>query len=179
MKRTALAALLLMLSAPFAGRAAPPSDAQVDQLLSVMRAQKTVEALVPQVQASQQQMVQRLIAGQSLTPAQQHQLDGIVYKSNAQMLGLLSWHRMQPLYRDIYRQTFSAEDMAAMVGFYGSPVGQNLLDKMPQLMRNTMTAMQTLMVPMLQQMQQDIEQANLTVSDEPAATAPAAAGNGQ
>lgn len=172
MKHLALAALLL-LAAPLAG-AAPPSDAQVDELLSVMRAQKTVEALVPQVQASQQQMVQQLIAGQSLTAAQQRQLDAIVYRSNAQMLGSLSWHRMQPLYRDIYRQTFSAQDMAAMIEFYGSPVGQTLLDKMPLLMRSTMTALQTLMLPMLQQMQQDIEQANLTATDDAATATPAA-----
>ena len=168
MKHLVLAALLL--ATPLAA-AAPPSDAQVDELLSVMRAHRTVEALVPQVQASQQQMVQQLIAGQSLSAAQQRQLDAIVYRSNAQMLGSLSWHRMQPLYRDIYRQTFSAQDMTAMVEFYGSPVGQTLLDKMPLLMRNTMTAMQTLMGPMLQQMQRDIEQANLTGDD--AATAAA------
>lgn len=168
MKHLVLAALLL--ATPLAA-AAPPSDAQVDELLSVMRAHRTVEALVPQVQASQQQMVQQLIAGQSLSAAQQRQLDAIVYRSNAQMLGSLSWHRMQPLYRDIYRQTFSAQDMTAMVEFYGSPVGQTLLDKMPLLMRNTMTAMQTLMGPMLQQMQWDIEQANLAGDD--AATAAA------
>lgn len=168
MKHLVLAALLL--ATPLAA-AAPPSDAQVDELLSVMRAHRTVEALVPQVQASQQQMVQQLIAGQSLSAAQQRQLDAIVYRSNAQMLGSLSWHRMQPLYRDIYRQTFSAQDMTAMVEFYGSPVGQTLLDKMPLLMHNTMTALQTLMGPMLQQMQWDIEQANLAGDD--AATAAA------
>lgn len=158
MKRYLLAALLL-LSAPFAN-ATPPSDAQVDRLLAVMRAQKTVEAIVPQVQASQQDMIQRMTAGQTLTAEQQRQLDSIMFKSNAQMLSMLSWNKMQPLYRDIYRQTFSAEDMEAMIDFYGSPAGQNLLDKMPQLMQNTMTAMQTLMVPMLQQMQKDIEAAN-------------------
>ena len=172
MKRHAFAALL-WLATPFAF-ATPPSDAQVDQLLTVMRAQKTIEALVPQVQASQQQMVQQLLAGQTLSAEQQRRLDGIVYKSNAQMLGLLAWHRMQPLYREIYRQTFNAEDMAAMVEFYGSPAGQNLLDKMPQLMQNTMLAMQKLMVPMLQQMQRDIEAADVVSGNAATATEPAA-----
>ncbi|MFD0739846.1 DUF2059 domain-containing protein [Lysobacter koreensis] len=151
----ALAALLL-LAAPFAA-AAPPTDTQVDQLLEVMRARKTVEAMVPQVQAMQQQMVEQVTAGQQLTPEQKQKLDGIVYKSNAQLLGMVSWNNMQPLYREIYRQTFSGEDMDAMIGFYGSPAGQNLLDKMPQLMQNTMSAMQRVMVPLLQQMQKDIQ----------------------
>lgn len=174
MKRHALAVLLL-LAVPLAG-AAPPSDAQVDQLLDVMRAKKTVEAMVPQVQAMQRQMVQRLTAGQQLTPEQQQALDRIVYRSNAQMLARVSWNNMQPLYREIYRQTFSAQDMDAMVGFYGSQAGQNLLDKMPQLMQNTMTAMQQVMVPMLQQMQRDIEQTNATPADTPTVTAPAPIG---
>lgn len=154
LQRHVLAAALL-LSAP-GTRAAPPDDAQVDRLLAVMRAQKTVEAMVPQVQASQQQMVAQLTAGQTLSPEQRQRLDGIVYQSNARMLGTLSWNNLQPLYRTIYRQTFSAQDMEAMIGFYGSPAGQNLLDKMPKLMQNTMTAMQDLMVPMMQQMRQDI-----------------------
>ena len=166
MKRYALVALaaLLMLATPLA-RAAPPGDAQVDQLLDVMRARKTVEAMVPQVQAMQQQMVQQLIAGQPLSAEQQQALDRIVYRANAQMLARVSWNNMQPMYREIYRQTFSADDMAAMVGFYGSQAGQNLLDKMPQLMQATMTAMQQVMVPMLQQMQRDIEQADAFAGD--------------
>jgi len=177
MKRYALAALLLV-AAPFAF-AAPPSDAQVDQLLDVMRAKKTVEAMVPQVQALQQQMVQQLTAGQPLTPEQQQALDRIVYQSNAQMLARVSWNNMQPLYREIYRQTFSAQDMDAMVGFYGSQAGQNLLDKMPRLMQNTMTAMQQVMVPMLQQMQHDIEQANVFSTHAPTVTATPAPIGGQ
>lgn len=172
-KNVALAALLV-LAAPFA-LAAPPSDAQVDQLLEVMRAKKTVEAMIPQVQAMQQQMVQQLTAGQELTPEQKQALDTIVYKSNAQLLGMVSWNKMQPLYREIYRQTFSGEDMDAMIGFYGSPAGQNLLDKMPQLMQNTMTAMQTVMVPMLQQMQKDIE----AEANKSEAAPSAAASNGK
>lgn len=169
MKRFVLAALLL--AAPLAG-AAPPSDAQVDRLLDVMRARKSVEAMVPQVQAMQQQMVAQLVAGQPLTPEQQLALDRIVYRANAQMLARVSWNNMQPLYRDIYRQTFSADDMDAMVGFYGSPAGQNLLDKMPRLMQHTMTAMQQVMVPMLQQMQRDIELADGFAGDAATADAP-------
>jgi hypothetical protein len=177
MKRRALAALLF-LSAPFAC-AAPPTDAQVDKLLAVMRAQKTVEAMVPQVQASQQQMVEQMLAGQSLAPDQRAKLDDIIYKSNARMLAMLSWDRMQPLYRDIYRQSFSAEDMGAMVEFYGSATGQRLLDKMPQLMQNTMTAMQKLMVPMLQQMQKDIAAAYASSDEAPTPTSAPAATGGQ
>lgn len=154
MKRLALAALLL-LSTPLA-LAAPPSDAQVDRLLSVMRVEQTLQAMLPQIEASQRQMVQQIIAGQPMSAEQQQKLDAIIVKSSAHTREILSWQKMQPLYRDIYQQTFSADDMDAMIGFYGSPAGRNLLDKMPQLMQNTMGAVQKLLVPMLQQLQQDI-----------------------
>ena len=181
MLRHALAALLLLapLFAPMLASATPPSDIQVDHLLEVMRAKRTVEAMVPQVQAMQRQMVEQSTAGQSLTPGQREVLDRVLYRSNAQILARVSWNNMQPLYRDIYRRSFSAEDMAAMVDFYGSPAGQNLLDRMPQLMQHTMTAMQQVMAPMLQQMQRDIEQAGALAGEAATATGPAAALGGQ
>ena len=176
MLRHALAALLLL--APLVADATPPSDAQVDHLLEVMRAKRTVEAMVPQVQAMQRQMVAQFTAGQPLTPAQREELDRVLYRSNAQILARVSWNNMQPLYRDIYRRSFSAEDMAAMVDFYGSQAGQNLLDRMPQLMQHTMTAMQQVMAPMLEQMQRDIEQAG-ALAGEATATSTAAQIGGQ
>lgn len=154
MKRFALAVMLLFCALP--AFAAPPSDAQVDELLVLMRVRQTLDTILPQVQASQQQMVQQLIADRQLSAEARQKLDRITEKSAAHVRAALAWERLQPLYRDIYRQTFSAEDIAAMSDFYRSPAGQNLLDKMPQLMQNTMAAMQKLIVPMLQQMQQEI-----------------------
>lgn len=154
MKHVVLAALLA-LSTPFA-HAAPPSDAQVDKLLEVMRARQTVEAMLPQVEVSQQQMVEQLTAGQPLTDQQRQDLQRILATSSRRVREALAWDKLQPLYRDIYRQTFTGEDMDAMIGFYSGSAGQKLLDKMPQLMQNTMTAMQKVIVPMIEQMQRDV-----------------------
>lgn len=154
MKRFALATLLAL--SPLAAFAAPPSDAQVDKLLEVMRARQTLEVIVPQVKASQQQMLAQLTAGKSLTPAQKAEVDRILAQSDARMAELLTWQKFEPLYRDIYRQTFDAADMDAMIAFYSSQAGRNLLDKMPLLMQNTMASMQKLIVPMLQQLEKDL-----------------------
>ena len=157
MKRIAIAlsGLLLCLLAPAA--LAQVSDAQVDKLLEVMRARQTLDAVMPQVEASQRQMVEQMSAAKSLTPEQRARLDRLMQKSMASIRRAMAWEKMEPIYRDIYRQTFNAEDMDAMIGFYGSPSGQKLLDKMPQLMQNTMAGVQKLLVPMLEEMQRDIE----------------------
>ncbi|MCL1635884.1 DUF2059 domain-containing protein [Luteimonas sp. SX5] len=152
----ALLAAALCLAAPFA-MAAQPSDAQVDKLLEVMRARQTIDAMMPQVAASQRQMVAQMTANQKLSPEQQAKLDRLLDKSMASIARAMSWDKLEPVYRDIYRQTFTGEDMDAMIGFYGSPAGQKLLDKMPQLMQNTMAGVQKLLVPMLEEMQRDIE----------------------
>ena len=154
MKRFALATLLAL--SPLVAFAAPPSDAQVDKLLEVMRAKQTLEVIVPQVKASQQQMIAQLTAGKTLTAEQKAGIDRVLARSDAQMTQLLTWEKFEPLYRDIYRQTFDAADVDAMIAFYSSQAGRNLLDKTPQLMQNTMAAMQKLIVPMLQQMEKDI-----------------------
>ena len=172
MKRVVLAALLA-LSIPVVS-AAPPSDAQVDKLLEVMRARQTVEAMLPQVEASQQQMVEQLTAGQPLTEQQRQDLQRILATSSSRVREALAWDKLQPLYRDIYRQTFTGEDMDAMIGFYSGSAGQKLLDKMPQLMQNTMTAMQKVIVPMIEQMQRDIASQMRAPPAPPAPPAPAA-----
>ncbi len=156
MKRFAVALSLLLATA--AAWAAPTNDEQVDRLLQVMRAEQTLAAVVPQVEAAQKQMVDQVLAGQEVTPEQRQRIDALVKKSSARMADMLSWEKMQPLYRDIYRQTFSAEDMDAMIAFYGSPAGQAVLDKMPALMQHTMVAMQKMIAPMLQDMQRDLQE---------------------
>ncbi|WP_407353650.1 DUF2059 domain-containing protein [Luteimonas sp. R10] len=152
-----LALLVLLLAAPQAF-AQPASQAQVDRLLEVMRAQETVDAMLPQVRASQQQMIAQLTAGQDLSEADRAELDAVIARSNERIAETLSWETLEPLYRDIYAKTFTGEDMDAMIDFYGSPAGQKLLDKMPQLMQNTMAAVQQLLIPMLQQLEQDIRE---------------------
>ena len=111
---------------------------------------------MPQVEASQQQMVEQLTAGQPLTDQQRQDMQRILATSARRVREALAWDKLQPLYRDIYRQTFTGDDMDAMIGFYSGSAGQKLLDKMPQLMQNTMTAMQKVIVPMIEQMQRDV-----------------------
>lgn len=151
------AVALFCMAAPLAF-AAPPTDAQIDKLLEVMRARQTVDAMLPQIESSQKQMMAQMTAGQNVTPEQRASIERIVDKTNARIRPALAWDKLEPMYRDIYRQTFSGEDVDAMVEFYGSAAGQRVLDKMPQLMQQTMAAMQKLVVPMLQDMQRDIRE---------------------
>lgn len=153
---TRLLATVLAVCFALPALAATPSDAQIDDLLVVMRARASVDAMLPQIESSQKQMMAQMTAGQTLTSEEQASLDRITRKTNARISDALTWEKLAPIYRDIYRQAFSDEDVDAMIGFYGSPAGQHVLDRMPQLMQQSMVAMQTLVLPLLQDMQRDI-----------------------
>jgi len=152
---TRLLAALLFASA-FAS-AAPPSQAQIDQLLEVTRARETIDSMLPQIQASQQQMIRQMLAGRALSAEEQRTLDATVAASMKTIATLLSWEQLQPLYRDLYAQTFDADEVQAMIDFYTSPAGQSMVRKMPLLMQNAMQAVQARLLPFLQELQRTLE----------------------
>lgn len=163
-----IASLLLgaaLCLGPAAAFAAPPTPEQVDRLLTVMRAKDTVAAMLPQIEASQRQMVQQLTAGQELSADQRAQLDRTLQQSSAAVTRALSWEKLEPLYRTLYSQTFEGSEIDAMADFYSTPAGQSMLDKMPLLMQNTMQAVQSLIVPMLQELERDIRNAAAAEAD--------------
>ncbi|WP_251268746.1 DUF2059 domain-containing protein, partial [Enterobacter hormaechei] len=69
----------------------------------------------------------------------------------------LSWQQLRPMYVDLYKKTFSKEDVLAMAEFYESAAGQSLLDKTPALMQNVMVAIQARMQPLFADLQKDLE----------------------
>lgn len=145
---------LMGLAAPAV--AAPPSDAKLDDLLEASRARQTLETLLPQVEASQRQMVEQMLTGQQANEEQRKDFDNILRKSFDRMKQAMTWDKLAPLYRDAYRQSFEAEDVDAMIAFYRTPAGQKMLDKLPQLMQNTMAGVQKLLLPVMQDLQRDL-----------------------
>src|SRR5690606_37919127 len=158
--RIFIAALLLIsiwaLPAQAQEAQSPADDARIDRLLEVTRAREMLDATLPQIEASQQQMLAQMTAGRELDAAQRQRIDALLASSSSAVRKALSWENLAPVYRDIYRQTFTGEDIDAIIAFYESPAGQRMLEKMPALMQNTMTAMQRLIVPMLQQMEREL-----------------------
>ena len=150
-----LVLLTLLAAAPLA-IAAPATDAQVDRLMQLMQVRQNLEQMLPQIEGMQRHMVDQLAAQHPMTDAQRAKVDRVLADSDQRLRQMLAWNTMAPMYRDIYRKTFSAEDMDAMIAFYGSPAGQRVVAKMPALMQNTLGAVQRMVVPMLQQTQRDI-----------------------
>jgi hypothetical protein len=61
----------------------------------------------------------------------------------------LDWNTLEPIYIDIYTQSFTQHEIDGMIAFYKSEPGRAVLAKMPLVMQKTMLAMQTRMTTMM------------------------------
>lgn len=157
-----LLAACLALSA-FAATAAPPSDADIERLLTASRAQGMLDAILPQMEAMQSQQFERITAGKDLSAEQKAEIERLHARTSDILRRSLSWEEMRPLYIDVYKKTFTREDVRAMAKFYESPAGKSLLDKTPALMQNLMGAVQQKVLPLLEQLKTELD----TVAVEP------------
>ena len=153
--RTALLLALALASVP--ALAAPPTDGDINRLLSASRAQAMLDSMLPQIETMQRQQFEQVTQQRQLTPQQQEQLQRIQARTAQTLRQALSWQQLRPMYVDLYKQTFSKEDVLAMAEFYESSAGQSLLDKTPALMQNVMVAIQARMQPQFAALQKDLE----------------------
>jgi len=165
-----LVTLALVVSA--AAHAAEPSDADIDRLLRASRAQSLLNGVIPQLEAMQQQEFEKHFAGKELNAEQTAEVARIQTKTREIAQKALSWEEMRPLYVDVYKKTYTREEVRAITKFYESPAGKSLLDKNPVLMQNLMAAIQQKMVPMLEQLQTEIKSIPVAPAPAPAVSPP-------
>ena len=158
-----LVAASLLLAGLAPAWAAPATDADVNRLLAASRAQSMLDAMLPQMEAMQAQQFAQISEKQSLTAEQKAGLQRIQQRTSQTLRQALAWSQMRPMYVDLYKQSFSKEDVLAMAEFYESPAGQSLLDKTPALMQNLMVAIQQKMTPLMADLQKDLEKINSEV----------------
>jgi hypothetical protein len=158
-----LLAAALMLAAPLAF-AAKPSDAQIDRLLEVSRTRQTLVDSLAQVEVVQEKMMREKFDGK-LDAAMQARLERLLEIQRRNLREALSWERMGPLYRDVYRGTFEAEDIDGLIEFYASPTGQRFIERTPKLAEQLMVALDKVLTPMMQQLEADLEKEMRSLED--------------
>ena len=148
-------AAALVLCAPLA-HAAPPMPAQVDRMLEAMDLETTLDGMVVQIEAATRDMG-RSILGETATPEQRALFERVMAEQNDMMRQFMAPERLTPIYRSVYGELFTAEEVQAMTDFYASPAGRSILQKMPVAMGRAMQAMQPTVQEMMQQAQQTLE----------------------
>jgi len=169
-------ALLITLSPAFAQNSSPqsdlrPTDESVRQLLQIMDAKKLVEAIPQQVENMMTATLQQRLQGQSLSPQQQQAVDAMRTRVAALMREELDWSVMEPIYTKIYADTFSQSEIDGLVGFYRSPTGHAIIQKLPLVMQNAMTLVQQRMASLMPRIQQMAQETAAQIKAQSAAEA--------
>ena len=96
-------ALALGVAAIAPALAAPPSDADINRLLSASRAQSMLDTMLPQMEAMQRQQFQQVAEQRQLDDARKAQLQRIEQRSNETIRKALSWQQLRPMYVELYK----------------------------------------------------------------------------
>lgn len=146
MKRTLLAALLLLSSLP--ALAAPPSRASVEALLEALDSGSMLEASLRQTEEIMRMAMQQAAKDQPPSAERDAALERLQGRIVALLREEMSWTKMRPGFIDIYLNSFSQEEVDGMLKFYRSDVGRAVNAKMPLVMQNSALLMQQLMTAM-------------------------------
>ena len=142
-----------------AAHAAPPSDASLENLLVITKVEKLMDGMFAGIDQVMRQSMAAGVKGQQMTPEKQRALENMATRMAALMRDEMSWGKMKPMYLQIYRETFTQEEIDGMIAFYKTPVGVATIDKMPVITQKSMTMMQARMGPMMERMNAEMQKA--------------------
>ena len=157
--RHAIAILLLLLSSVLTCTAAQPTSESIDTLLTLTKTEALLDSMYGNVEQVMRQAMAQAVAGKSLSDEQRRYLEATPKRFITFMREELSWDSLKPMYIEIYRDSFTQEEIDGLIAFYQSPVGMAFVNKMPMVMQKSMTSMQARMQPMMEKMRAAMRQA--------------------
>jgi len=149
--------LFVALQPAFAADNAP-SDASIRELLDVTQSKKLLDNSLSRIDELMRASMQQSLGDNTFTKEQQKIMDDMEVKMIALFKDEMSWDSLEPAFVDVYRKSFTQQEIDGMLKFYKSPAGQAVIAKMPLVMQNSMQMMQgkmSAMMPKLQKLQQE------------------------
>jgi len=174
--KTLLALFLAVCASPLlalAQQATAPARPDIEELLSVMRVEKTMQAAMAQVKRLVPQMTANIAAQSKLpadaaakTTAMQEKLFALVEQE-------MSWQNIKPEIAQIYGESLTPEEVKGITAFYKSPAGQAFLDKQPVIVGKTIAWKQRMMGGLMPKIQALVQSEFSAASKDEAKTQPA------
>ena len=155
--RHKLLGLVLGLSLQ-AAIAAPASEASIQELLEVTRAEALLDGMYKNVDQLVRQGLAKEVQGRKLSDEQRQVMDLAPSRVAELMRREFSWSVMRPIYSGIYQEAFTQSEIDGLIRFYRSPEGQAFISKMPLVMQRSMEVMQMQMQSLMPKVQGLMEQ---------------------
>ena len=156
----------LLLATACSAWAAPPTEASVERLLTLTRAEAVLDQVYASLEQSMRQGMLAATAGRNLTPEQQRMVELAPARLAAVMKQELSWATVKADHVEVYRSSFDQAEIDGLIAFYEGPIGQAFVAKMPVVVQKSMQASQARLqsfVPRLQSAMRDtLREAGIT-----------------
>lgn len=153
MRKIALCVAAMSLSA--AALAAPPSDASIDELIQVARMREQTDTMMQGMEKDFAMNMDGMMAGVAKRREVSSEMRQRMQGMRRQMVQILreemAWENIQPIYHQIYKESFTQEEINGMLAFYRSPAGQAMLQKMPQVLERSMQLSRERIMPRIGQ----------------------------
>ncbi len=146
-----LVVLVLSVTSFFAA-ATEPSDASIERLLSLMKAESLTDSIYVNLEDDMRQRILQATAGKQLNDGQRRVLEGAPRRFAQAMREKFNWSTLKPMYIKIYKESFDQEDIDGLNVFYSSKVGQAYISKMPGAMQRSMAMVQDRLTPLMGKM---------------------------
>ena len=150
--------LTVLLIVSLSATAAPPSDQSIEEMMRVMQVEKMLNQMLAQMETGMEQGLQQSLQGKTATGAQKARIAEFQKKLSGILKDELSFAKMKDVYLQVYRETFTQEEITSIIAFYSSPAGKAMVEKEPVAMQKAGTLMQARIGPMTQKLQAMIEQ---------------------
>jgi hypothetical protein len=139
-------------------QAAPPSDESLIKMMTALQLHNTLDQMVAQMEAGMKTALTQSIKEKELNPLQTAELGKLQSKMADTIKADLSFAKVKDVYLQVYRETFTQDEVNGIVAFCASPAGRAMLAKIDPATRKASNLLRERMGPTLQKikiMQQD------------------------
>jgi len=146
--------LALVLSLPFIAHADEASKrAKAQEMVLLVHSDRMVAQASDNIMKQVSTLAEKM-AGANPTPENKAKLADFQKKMFALIDAQVSWKAMEPIFTDLYAQTFTEPELDAILTFYKTPAGGALIQKMPTVSSQVAQFAQSRMATLQPQMRQ-------------------------
>jgi len=145
----------LIMAIPVLSYAGEKEDL-ADECLNLTGVQKAADMAVAQMS----QVYDQLLGKIEMSEKQKQRAVELQNKLQQLILDELNWEKIKTEYIMLYANTYTIEELKGMIQFYGSEVGQSIMQKLPIVTQKSMLMIQEKMqaiIPKGQKLIQDFE----------------------
>ena len=120
------------------------------ELLQLSGSEKLVSDMQQRMKGIFANSMKQALASQGTSAEQAAMIAKMQEKMSTLLAEEMSWSKMEAVYLQVYKESFTQDEINQLIAFYKSPTGQMFVQKMPTVMQKSMLAMQQQMGPLME-----------------------------